>query len=190
MRIANCLKCWFLAVATHSVVLIETTFCMSSWKEMWKKNSLRFDTLKPHCPKKVGDMKKELYGILDTYINSNSKCLVEIPGLNDVHGSLQIGDKFSPYNMLALRLRSENTVLIDDSFEGLCYEASDLIEEGYNFLCVEASKILAFVATNSSRVIQPGIPPHLPIAYGMHGHSFPMETMRNMVNDIRNDLKD
>ena len=190
MRIANCLKCWFLAVATHSVVLIEMTFRMSAWKEMWKRIAVHFDTLKPHCPKKVGDMKKELYGILDTYINSNSKCLVEIPRLNDVHGSLRIGDKFSPYNMLALPVRSENTVLIDDSFEGLCYEASDLIEEGYNFLCVEASEILAFVATNSSRVIQPGIPQHLPIAYGMRGHSFPMETMRNMVNDIRNDLKD
>ena len=64
-----------------------------------------------------------------------------------------------------------------------------MIEEGYNFLRVEALEILAFVATNSDRIIQPGIPPHLPIAYAMRGHSLPMRIMRNMVNDIRNELQ-
>ena len=64
-----------------------------------------------------------------------------------------------------------------------------MIEEGYNFLRVEASEILAFMATNSDRILQPGIPPHLPIAYGMRGHSLPMKIMRNMVNDIRNELQ-
>ena len=45
------------------------------------------------------------------------------------------------------------------------------------------------MATNSDRILQPGIPSHLPIAYGMRGHSLPMKIMRNMVNDLRNELQ-
>ena len=86
-------------------------------------------------------------------------------------------------------MRSENTEIPYMTFQEICYQLSDLIEEGYNFLRVEASEILAFVATNSDQILQPGIPPHLPIAYGMRGHSLPMKIMRNMVNDIRNGLQ-
>ena len=97
--------------------------------------------------------------------------------------------KFSAYNIPQTPMRSGNTDIPYIPFQEICYELSDLIEEGYNFLRVEASEILAFVATKSDRIIQPGIPPHLPIAYGMRGHSLPMKIMRNMVNDIRNELQ-
>ena len=189
MRIVNCLKCWLLAVGTHSVLLIETIFNMASWNQIWRKLRHHFDTFKPHCPKKLFDIKNELHPVIKIYINSKTKCLIEVPRMNDVHGELKRINKFSAYNIPCVPIHSENTALCDDTFEVLCYQASKLIEEGYNFLRVKASEIIAFVATNSSQVVQPGIPPHLPIAYGMCGHSFPMETMRNMMNDICNDLK-
>ena len=75
--------------------------------------------------------------------------------------------KFSAYNIPKTPMRSENLETPYMTFQEICYELSDLIEERYNFLRVEASEILAFVATNSDRIIQPGIPRHLPIAYGM-----------------------
>ena len=67
---------------------------------------------------------------------------------------------------------------------------SDVITEGFNFLRVEASEIIAFVATDSDRVAKPGILPHLPIAYGLRGSSMPMKIMRNMIDDIRDELKE
>ena len=75
--------------------------------------------------------------------------------------------KFSAYNIPKTPMRSENLETPYMTFQEICYELSDLIEERYNFLRVKASEILAFVAKNSDRIIQPGIPPHLPIAYGM-----------------------
>ena len=86
-------------------------------------------------------------------------------------------------------MRSKKTDIPYMTFQEICYQLSDMIEEGYNFLRVKASEILAFVATNSDRILQPGIPPHLLIAYGMRVHSLPMKTMRNMVNDLRNELQ-
>ena len=54
---------------------------------------------------------------------------------------------------------------------------SEIVEEGFNFLCVEASEILAFIVTDSDRVAKPGIPPHIPIAYGLRGSAMSMQTM-------------
>ena len=167
MRIVNCLKCWFLSVGTHSVLLIETTFNTACWDQIWRKLRHHFDTFKPHCPEKIFYTKKELYSVINSYIDSNTKCLIEVPRMNNVHGELKIINKFSAYNIPCVPICSENTALCDDTFEALCYQASKLIEEGYNFLRVEVSEIIAFVATNSSCVVQSGIPPHLPIAYGM-----------------------
>ena len=53
---------------------------------------------------------------------------------------------------------------------------------------MEATEIIAFVATDSDRMVKPGLPPHIPIAYGLRGSSMPMTVMRNMVDDIRNEL--
>ena len=57
---------------------------------------------------------------------------------------------------------------------------SEIVEEGFNFLHVEASEILAFIATDSDRVAKPGIPPHIPIAYGLCGSAISMQTIQNM----------
>ena len=67
---------------------------------------------------------------------------------------------------------------------------SEIVEEGFNFLHVEASKILAFIATDSDRAAKPCIPPHIPIAYGLHGSAMSMETMQNMIKDLRKELHD
>ena len=189
MRIVNCLKCWYLSVSETSIAVIEATFQKSAWSSVWKKIATYYDNDKPTCPTKIGQLKNEMYPILDDYIETNTAFILEIPRLKDIHGCTRTTDKFSAYNIPLVPTRSENTVMIDNDFQGICCDAADIIEEGYNFLRVEASEILAFVATNCSRIVQPGLPPHLPIAYGLRGHSMPMDIMRNMVNDIRNELK-
>ena len=77
---------------------------------------------------------------------------------------------------------------MEDSFEEIALKISDYIREGFNFLRVEASEIIAFVATDVDRVVKPGLPPHIPIAYGLRGSSMPLDVMHNMINDLRNDL--
>ena len=71
----------------------------------------------------------------------------------------------------------------EDSLNEISVRISDVIKEGFNFLTVEASEIFAFVATDADRVLKPGIPPHIPIAYGLRDSSMSAEIMRNMIND-------
>ena len=44
------------------------------------------------------------------------------------------------------------------------------------------------MATDSERIVKPGIPPCIPIAYGLRGPSLSNKLFRNMRNDIRNEL--
>ena len=189
MRILKCMKSWYIVVGEHSVGLIESTYNGTTWNHLLDQIGKHFDRKKPICPAKVTEMKSLLYPVLDDYILNNTRCIMEVPRLEDIYGNIKLPQKFAPYNNVKYPERSENSALTEDSFESVCYDIADIIEEGYNFLHVEASEILAFVATNSRRIIQPGIPPHIPVAYGMRGHSLSMDTMRKMVNDIRNEMQ-
>ena len=103
---------------------------------------------------------------------------------------MKLPNRFSTYYKPAASGVGDVNKLKDDEFTKLAYELAQHVETGMNFLHVEALEILAFVATDSERNYSVGIPPHLPIAYGLKGNSLPMSVMHNIINDIRNDLKE
>ena len=189
MRIVKCMKLWAVQYYGNSVMVTECTHDSETWRSIWKVIQRYYDQKILTQPKKTSDIKKDIIPILEKFAKTNTKAILEVPLMRDVIGEYGMVGKFSAYNIPQTPMRSGNTDIPYMTFQEICYELSDLIEEGYNFLRVEASEILAFVVTNSDRIIQPGIPPHLPIAYGMRGHSLPMKIMRNMVNDIRNELQ-
>ena len=189
MRIVKCLKLWAVKYYDNSVMVTECTYDSETWISIWNIIQMYYDQKIPTEPKSTSEIKRDIIPILEKFAETNTKAMLEVPLMRDVIGQYRMVGKFSAYNIPKRPMRSENMEIPYMTFQEICYQLSDLIEEGYNFLRVEASEILAFVATNSDRIIQPGIPPHLPIAYGMRGHSLPMKIMRNMVNDIRNELQ-
>ena len=64
-----------------------------------------------------------------------------------------------------------------------------LLKEAYHIVREEAAEILAFIAADSTRVPEPGIPRHIPIAYGLKGYSLPMTIMRHLINDVGDNCK-
>ena len=71
-----------------------------------------------------------------------------------------------------------------DTFDELCVKLTQSVEERINFLRVEAYEIIAFLAMDSEHIVKPGIPPHIPVAYGLKGPSLSKKTFQNMRNDI------
>ena len=189
MRIVKCMKLWDVQYYDNSVMVTECTYDSETWRSIWKLIQMYYDQKIPTQPKSTSEIQRDIIPILKKFAETNTKAMLEVPLMRDVIGQYRMVGKFSAYNIPKTPMRSENMEIPYMTFQEICYQLSDLIEEGYNFLREEASEILAFVATNSDRIIQPGIPPHLPIAYGMRGHSLPMKIMRNMVNDIRNELQ-
>ena len=96
-------------------------------------------------------------------------------------------EKYTPYYVAKEQKRVDGNLCMEDSLNEISVRISDVIKEGFNFLRVEASEIFAFVATDADRVVKPGIPPHIPIAYGLRGSSMSAEIMRNMINDLRDE---
>ena len=74
-----------------------------------------------------------------------------------------------------------SSLLIDNTRDMIEKELKETVEEGYNHIRTEASEIIAFVATNSNRIATVGVPPHLPIAYGLRGSFMPISVMLKYV---------
>ena len=115
--------------------------------------------------------------------------LCEVHRIKGTSSNLDVTEKFSAYHLPTSIQDANENVMFEGNFQDFCFECADHIEEGINFLRIEATEILAFVATDCQRTYQSGIPPHLPIAYGLRGPSLPNVVMRNIVNDIRDELK-
>ena len=189
MRCRNMTKCWTCYVGKRSVLVIECDYDHNTWNIIWKDLKKLYDTHRPKHPKTINENKKKYEEALEKYISENSRIIGEVPKKHGKIAQLKIGEKFSAYSKQLEKNRKIHSISIEEDFTETCFNLAEIIEEGINFMRVEASEILAFVATDSDRICKPDLPPHIPIAYGLRGASLNMKTMRNMVNDIRNELK-
>ena len=146
------------------------------------------DCANPQMPSKISDIQIKFKDMSDKYNEDNIFILGEVPRVNFNESFLEKHSKFSVYFVPISSPRIDRNLCLDDDFQEMSIKIGDLIEEGFNFLHVDASEIVAFVATDCDRMVKPPIPPHIPIAYGLCGNSMPMSIMRDMVDDIRNEL--
>ena len=189
MKTKKSCKIWIGFVFKNSVSLLECHFDDNIWKEMWKKIRTFYDCANPQMPSKITEIQNIFKDMTDTYNNNNNVFVLgEVPRVRCKQSNLDKCTKFSAYFVPIATPRIDGNLCLDDDFQEISMTIGDIIEEGFNFLRVEASEIIAFVATDSDRMVKPGLPPHIPIAYGLRGTSMPMNVMRNMVDDIRNEL--
>ena len=188
MRSRNFQKVWILYSNDRTVTLIEGIFEKGIWKKLWKLLRTTFDCDKPSLIKGIVNLRNEWFPLLKDYICNNTELVAEVPIIKCKWQMAAPPVKYSAYCNPIPCDRIESSVVLESTFQETCVSIADLIDEGYNFLRVEASEIIAFVATDSDRIVKPGIPPHIPVAYGLRGASLPMNIMRNMVNDVRSEM--
>ena len=188
MKCRKVAKGWTFYVGNTSGVLIESIYDANLYACLLEKLTEQFDTTKPICRKGIVDLRQELNPKLDMFTEENTKVICEIPLVKGKIDLTVNDDKFSPYKIPQFSDRIYDSMLMTDTFDELCVKLTQSVEEGINFLRVEASEIIAFLATDSERIVKPGIPPHIPIAYGLKGPSLSNKIFRNMRNDIRNEL--
>ena len=164
-------NCWFANMCPKSVIVLNCIFDAELCKEIWTLIRKFYDKDKPVLPGKVSDIKSDLLPEIDNYMLRNCSVVAEFPRVSGIHTQINVPAKFSAYNVPADTQRLFQDTSVSTSFPELCSAIGDIIDEGFNFLRVEASEILAFVAADSDRVSKPGIPSHIPIAYGMQGPS-------------------
>ena len=188
MKSRKCTKGWVAIVTKSSVIVVECEYCPDLWKQLWKHLCYYYNKDKVMLPDKISELQKQFNDIVPKYIQDNTRVLGEFPKISGINCALSKHNKYTPYYVPISENRIYGNLCLDNSFEEISVRICDAIREGFNFLRVEASEIIAFVATDVDRVIKPGLPPHIPIAYGLRGSSMHLDVMRNMINDLRNDL--
>ena len=177
-------KSWPCLIAKSSIVVIESDYDEFTWKSIWIDLKRHFDNEKPKNITKITDSQKKFHKIMDEYIERNCKVTAELPEIIGKIGKMQKSNQFSAYFRPMQNCRPQDYSICESNLQEVCFEMAELIEHGINFIPVEASEILAFIITDSERICKPGIPLHLPIVYGLQGHSLPMKIMLKMLNDI------
>ena len=169
--------------------MIESDYDDITWRIIWTDLKKHFDNDKPRNMNKITDSQKKYKEIMNDYIERNCHVIAELLKIIGKVGIMKKSNKFSAYFTPMQNNRPEDYSICESNLQEVCFEMAEVIEHGINFMQVEASEILAFVITDSERICKPGIPAHLPIAYGLRGHSLPMKIMLQMLNDIWNELK-
>ena len=195
MKALSSMKCremhkgWTCLIRKSRIVVIESDYDEFTWKSIWTDLKRHFDNDKPKNMNKITDSQKKYKKVMNEYLERNCKVIAKLPKIIGKIGKMQKSNKFSAYFTPVQNSRPEDYSICESNLQGVCFELAELIEHGINFMQVEASEILAFVITDSERICKLGIPPHLPIVYGLQGHSLPMKIMLKMLNDIQNKLK-
>ena len=185
--------CWYGCCSPKSVVLIECTFDEDLWNKIWTEIKNFLDKRKPaaaHWPKHIVS---ELRDDLESYIENYTDLIGEVPIVTtDVNeAELRYSFRFSPYHKSIDKKNRSGPSLVDvkDMIHIHYVNTIKLLKEAYHIVREEAAKILAFIAADSTRVPEPGIPCHIPIAYGLKGYSLPMTIMHHLINDVRDNCK-
>ena len=189
MRSRKTAIAWTCLVGVKSIAIIEMLYNAQVWKKLWCYITKYYDCAKPNYLKSVTEIKSDLNRILTDYLQSNVDVLCEVPRMEGTSSNLEVTEKFSAYHFPTSIQDANENVMFEGNFQDFCFECADHVEEGINFLRIEANEILAFVATDYQQTYKSGIPPHLPIAYGLRGPSVPNAVMQNIVNDIRDELE-
>ena len=188
MSICKKIKCLYVCVGNATVSFSMVTFNDEVWHEIESHLRKYYDCPRPSMPMRIRDFKRKFHDILQIFVERNCSQICEMNRIRGQEVNVTPPPYFCAYMKPSFIDKRNSSVLLEDDFEFLCYELSAIIEEGFNHLRVEASEIIAFVATNPDRLQIEGIPPHLPIAYGLRGASMTMEVVRNMLKDIHKSL--
>ena len=184
---------WFGSVGPKSVLLINCTFNEDLWDNLWPWIKEFLDKKKPVAKNWIKTIVKDFGPQLDDYIQHSTEMIGEVPLVHTEEDRTKFmkAGLFTPYHLPKLRYRSgrsrkEVLALVHTALDKAC----TLMKDSFHIMRAEASKIIAFLASDSTRVPDSNLPPHIPVAYGLKGYSLPMTTMCKMISDVRDQCMD
>ena len=189
MVILNCMRLLLCFYSEISMVVVECEFDGRLWQDIWDRVKNYLDQPAPQLLQRIQEINIDLKEALDFYSTAETCVLSEFPSICGSYGQVPkpIADVL-PIRPHHYPDASEQQKVVnahepvDKDF--LIGDMQDLCCEGINFLQNEATDIVAFVVADSQRLNRPGIPPHVPIAYAMHGPSFTNESLHKMLTDV------
>ena len=189
MVILNCMRLLLCFYSEISMVVVECEFDRKLWQDIWDRVKNYLDQPAPQLLQRIPEINIDLKEALDFYSTAETRALSEFPSICGSYGQvpkpiadvLPIRPHHYPDASEQRKVVNAHEPVDKDVLIG---DMQDLCCEGINFLWNEATDIVAFVVADSQWLNIPGIPPHVPIAYAMHGPYFTNESLRKMLTDM------
>ena len=183
----------FGSVGPKSLNLIDCNFHNDLWDALWPQIKEFLDKKKPVAKNWIKTIVRDFAPLLDEYLELHTEIIGEVSLAHTTEDRTKFVEAgvFAPHHLPNLRWqlahsRNETMAMVHTVLD----KASILMKDSFHILRPEASEIVAFVASNSTRVPESNVPPHIPAAYWLIGYSFPMTTMHKMINDVRDQCMD
>ena len=193
MKVTNLERNLYVSCGPKSVTVIEARFAPGLWNDLWYRIKVFLDKKRPAARNWFKDISSAFNPRFDHYIEHFTSFICEVPIVKTEEGVMIERTDFSPYHRSISPLPVRPTTSMEELKEGihtLYDDAACVMEDAHHILHEEAAEILAFLAVNSSRISTKGTPCHLPIAYGLKGHTLTMSVMRKMIEDVRNQYQE
>ena len=189
MVVTDCQVNWYACGGPKSIILIECIFDKNLWEDIWSKIKTFLDKAKPAVMHWMKQIARDYRDKFDKYIEEKTSLLGEVPRIETEKNSFEFlcPFRFSPYHK-PWECKNRFGPDLDELREmihAIYLKFFCLIRDAYHIVREEAAEIIAFMASDSTRIPQPGIPCQIPITYGLKGHSLLMYIMHSMIEDVQ-----
>ena len=195
MRVTDTDVLLFASASEESVTISFVDFSQNLWHELFKFSTELYR--EQNCTKltELQPSSTELHSHLKDYSKSNSILIAEVPLTHTIDDerlkylAMNEEDLKCFWKRNATTLSYINWEDINNDIVELCDESVNLLHKCNNLLRQKATEVLLFLATDVDRKFNKDIPMSIPIAYALKGKSIHLETARQLINSVRDELK-
>ena len=194
MKATNSNTCHFASCSPESVAMSYIDFSDNLWCEIWNLAMNFYSSGTPKMPERLSSDSQKLKKSLHDYALDNSIIAVEVPTIEciDTKSFESIEHPSNP--MYRFRPTYQETEYNEENLRqkiiNCCNSTMVCIREAHDLCRRKATEVLLFVATDTDREYSKDKPNAIPVAYALKGKSLKVSTLRQMMNDVRNTMKD
>ena len=194
MKATNSNTCLFASCSPESVAMSYIDFSDNLWCEIWNLAMNFYSSGTPKMPERLSSDSQKLKKSLHDYALDNSIIAVEVPTIEciDTKSFESIEHPSNP--MYRFRPTYQETEYNEENLRqkiiNCCNSTMVCIREAHDLCRRKATEVLLFVVTDTDREYSKDKPNAIPVAYALKGKSLKVSTLRQMMNDVRNTMKD
>ena len=183
---------WYVVVTERKVILLTLKFNKETYDKLWEIISEQFDVENPNRPKKLNKERQQFKEVLKSYVNDNSEFICEVPKIKSIEvGSLKKCTILGPFrSVYTCKSPKRQFYTFVEDLHCTLNECSKYLNDACQLQRRRACEILAFILTNTDRFYKAHTPANNPIAYALKGPSINMDTMRLMIEEVRDKCKE
>ena len=194
MKATNSNTCLFASCSPESVAMSYIDFSANLWCKIGNLAMNFYSLGTQKMPERLLSDSQKLKKSLHDYALDNSIIAVEVPTIECIDTKIFESIEHPSNPMYRFRATYQETEYNEENLQqkiiNCCNSTMVCIREAHDLCRRKATEVLLFVATDTDREYSKDKPNAIPVAYALKGKSLKVSTLRQMMNDVCNTMKD